>query len=281
MEKLNGLDLFSGIGGLSLALEPWVETVAYCERDGYAQQVLLSRMLTGELDAAPIWDDVTTLRARDLPVIDIIFGGFPCQDLSLAGKGAGLTGERSGLFFEIMRLLDETRAPSCFLENVPAIRTRGLPEVVEEFSRRGYRCEWNSLSAAEVGAPHKRDRWFLLATHPDRIELREQQRRSERTSREGPSFPGDDGSQGTLANAHREGQLQQSGPEPVARRRARDSSDEVFGAAYWSTEPNVGRVAHGVPSRMDRLRCLGNAVVPLQARTAFEALSQGVSCERR
>jgi len=77
-EKMNGLDLFSGIGGIGIALEPWVRTVAYCERDRYAQGVLLSRMRSGDIDTAPIWDDVTTLRGDMLPRIDIIFGGFPC-----------------------------------------------------------------------------------------------------------------------------------------------------------------------------------------------------------
>jgi DNA (cytosine-5)-methyltransferase 1 len=85
---MNGLDLFSGIGGISLALEPWVRTVAYCEQDRYAQGVLLSRMRSGGIDRAPIWDDVRTLNKSILPNIDIIFGGFPCQDISVAGLGS-------------------------------------------------------------------------------------------------------------------------------------------------------------------------------------------------
>ena len=160
---MNGLDLFSGIGGIGLALEPWVRTVAYCERDRYAQGVLLSRMRSGDIDKAPIWDDVTTLRADMLPRIDIIFGGFPCQDLSVAGRGKGLAGERSGLFFEIIRLVKELSPRFVFLENVPAIRTRGLSEVVNALTEIGYDCRWTCLSAGDVGAPHKRERWFLLA----------------------------------------------------------------------------------------------------------------------
>ena len=104
---MNGLDLFSGIGGIGLALEQWVRTVAYCERERYAQAVLLSRMQSGEIDTAPIWDDVSTLKGHMLPRIDIIFGGFPCQDLSVAGFGKGLDGEHSGLFYEIVRLTKE------------------------------------------------------------------------------------------------------------------------------------------------------------------------------
>src|SRR3954464_11360982 len=106
---LNGLDLFSGIGGISLALSEWVRTVAYCDRDRFAQSVLLQRIYEGRLDCAPIWDDVQTLRGEMLPPIDIITGGFPCQDISCAGNGVGLGGSRSGLFFEIMRLAEEIK----------------------------------------------------------------------------------------------------------------------------------------------------------------------------
>jgi hypothetical protein len=97
---VNGLDLFSGIGGITLALSPWVRPVAYCENDRYAQAILLSRQASGDLPIAPIWDDIRTLTYSILPVvkIDIIYGGFPCQDISVAGLGAGLEGKRSGLF---------------------------------------------------------------------------------------------------------------------------------------------------------------------------------------
>lgn len=160
---LHGLDLFSGIGGISISLQEWVTTVAYCERDRYAQGVLLSRMAEGSLDYAPIWDDVTTLHGDNLPSIDIIYGGFPCQDISVAGHGVGLEGQRSGLFREIVRLAEEIKPTFLFLENVPAIRTRGLARVIEELTEAGYDCRWCMLSAAEVGANHKRERWFLLA----------------------------------------------------------------------------------------------------------------------
>ncbi len=161
--KLNGLDLFSGIGGIGLALGPWVRTVAYCEQDRYAQGVLLSRMRSGDLDRAPIWNDVRTLRGDMLPPIDIIFGGFPCQDLSVAGTGAGLAGERSGLVFEIFRLARECRPRFIFLENVPALAVRGLDRVLLELNALGYDARWTIVSAAEVGAPHLRERIWILA----------------------------------------------------------------------------------------------------------------------
>ena len=184
LKVLNGLDLFSGIGGIGLALSPWVRTVAYCEQDRYAQAVLMSRMRAGDIDRAPIWDDVRTLRGDMLDGIDIIFGGFPCQDISVAGAGRGLEGDRSGLFFEIVRLAEEVQPAFLFLENVAAIRTRGLARVCVELARLGFDLRWTTVSAAEVGAPHLRRRWFLLAAHPDRLwEL--QQTGSEREVRDG------------------------------------------------------------------------------------------------
>jgi len=161
---MNGLDLFSGIGGITKALEGYVRPVAYCENDRYAQAVLLSRMASGDIPLAPIWDDVRTLQKISLAEgIDIIYGGFPCQDISQAGRGAGLAGKRSGLFYEIARLIGEIRPRFVFLENVPAIRLRGGNVVVGELARLGYDCRWAPLSAADVGANHERERWWLLA----------------------------------------------------------------------------------------------------------------------
>lgn len=158
-----GLDLFSGIGGLTKALEGYVEPLAYCENDRYAQSVLLSRMGSGDLPRAPIWDDVRTLKSEMLPAIDIIYGGFPCQDISVAGRGEGLGGERSGLFFEIVRLVSEIQPRFIFLENVSAITVRGAERVIGEFCRLRYDCRWGILSASDVGANHQRERWWLLA----------------------------------------------------------------------------------------------------------------------
>jgi DNA-cytosine methyltransferase len=162
--RLNGLDLFSGIGGISYALGQWVKPVIYCEIDPYAQKVLLSRMADESLPDGPIWDDIKTLQG--LPFrrsIDIVYGGFPCQDISLAGSGKGLEGERSGLFFEIVRLAKEIEPRFIFLENVPAITSRGGLQVVREITEMGYDCRWCVISASSIGALHRRERWFLLA----------------------------------------------------------------------------------------------------------------------
>lgn len=164
-EKLRGLSLFTGIGGIDIALRDWVHPASYCEIDPYCQSVLLQRMQEGNMPKAPIWDDVRTITRdvlADLGAIDIIYGGFPCQDISVAGHGKGLEGERSGLFFEIVRLAEEIKPTFVFLENVPAITGRGGLRVVREITSLGYDCRWCVISAASVGALHRRERWFLL-----------------------------------------------------------------------------------------------------------------------
>lgn len=166
---INGLDLFSGIGGLSVALSKWVRPTAYCECDRFCQGVLLSRMRSGDIARAPINNDVRDITERMFQYSrpEIVYGGFPCQDISVAGSGAGLEGERSRLFFEIVRITGELRPRFVFLENVPAITTRGGTRVISEFAGLGYDCRWTIVSAAEVGAPHLRRRWFMLAHSRD------------------------------------------------------------------------------------------------------------------
>jgi len=273
--RLNGLDLFSGIGGNSLGLRDYVKTIAYCEADRHAQSVLLSRMHDGQLEPAPIWDDVTTLRAEHFDVrIDIIIAGFPCQDISVAGHGVGLAGKRSGLFFEIMRLAEEIKPTFIFLENVPAIRTRGLDTVIRTISGLGYDCRWGMLSAADVGANHIRERWFLLANASG-------ERRQQITCRthgyEGengwwttvqadkPKCNGKGYQFRTMANTDCQGL--EIGKSWDARQQS-----PVIGKNWWGVEPDVGRVAFGVQQRVYIIKRLGNAVVPLQAKEAFERL---------
>ena len=235
---LNGLDLFSGYGGISLGLEKWVRPVAYCEQDRYAQHIILSRQAENKLAKSPIWDDVRTLDGYQLKgKIDILYGGFPCQDLSVAGNGKGLEGERSGLFYEIERLVKEIKPPFVFLENVPAIRTRGLSEVVYSFTKMGYDTRWTCITASSVGAPHKRERWFLLA-HRD------------------------------FSNTLRPG-LERQREEP---RIIEKENKTPSGHSGWKTEPNVGRVDNGTPHRVDRIKSLGNGVVPQQVEKAFKIL---------
>lgn len=255
---INGLDLFSGIGGLSLALSPWVRTVAYCEIDRYAQSVLMSRMSERDIQAAPIWSDVSLLLPGMLPGngIDIIYGGFPCQDISVAGNGKGLDGERSGLFFEITRLVSELRPRFVFLENVPAITTRGGVRVISEFTKLGYDCRWTIVSAAELGAPHLRKRWFLLANANG---MRRGEKQVSECGGENQTESGHDGKKKYMADSASSG---------LERERERCLGQR----GWWSTEPSVGRMVNGLPRRVDRIKGLGNAVVPAQARQAFERM---------
>lgn len=280
--RLYGLDLFSGIGGNTLGLRQYIKTIAYCETDRHAQSVLLSRMSDGSIEPAPIWDDVTTLSGDkfDTP-IDIIVGGFPCQDISVAGRGAGLAGERSGLFFEIMRLAKEVKPTFLFLENVPAIRTWGLDVVIQELTEAGYDCRWTMLSAANVNAPHKRERWFCLARRRlsdtecqyDQSNARSmepaQGKGWQQERRDGPDSLGPNVAYSD--DTRLEGRDGEVLPKRTSQWITRSGGAYLSGS-WWETEPNVGRVVDGCALRVDRLKRLGNGVVPLQAKTAFEIL---------
>ena len=265
---MNGLDLFAGIGGIAVALEPWVRPRAYCEIDRYAQAVLLSRMADGSIPSAPIWDDVRSLTADMLPPIDIIYGGFPCTDISVAGRGAGLAGEHSGLFFEVARLVSEIRPSFVFLENVPAIRSRGADVVVGRLAELGYDCRWGVLSAFDVGAPHLRERWWLLAklsnpsNNRQRLEVQQEPERWRLTQ----TYAGSDGEVRPMADANLT-RLE------VGQPRDAGQCSSPFGKSWWLAEPDVDRVVVGLPYRVDRIKCLGNSVVPACAREAFRRLS--------
>ena len=167
---LLSLDLFSGVGGMTLALHGIAEPVAYCEIDRHAQHVLMARMQDGSLPMAPIYDDVRTLTQQELSSthIDIIVGGWPCQDLSPFGLRKGLqSGTRSGLVSEVSllkkikkKLADELKPKAIFLENVPAILGNGMDQLIREFVRkRGYEMRWAVIPASSWGH-HTREAGF-------------------------------------------------------------------------------------------------------------------------
>jgi DNA (cytosine-5)-methyltransferase 1 len=159
------ISVCSGVGGLDLGLSSacGVEPVVYIEREAFAAACLVARMEEARLAPAPLWDDVCTFDARPWRgLVDLVAGGTPCQDLSLAGKRRGLDGERSRLFFEHVRIAVECEAPLFFWENV-AGATRVVPRVCEYLGERGYRGAWAVVRASDVGAPHERARIFLLA----------------------------------------------------------------------------------------------------------------------
>ena len=293
------LDLFSGIGGFSLGLErAGMQTVAFCEIDPYCRKVL-----TKHWPDVPVYDDVRTLTAARLvadaessgcrtgrtrrsnpsgegqPIserplqIDVICGGFPCQDLSYAGKGAGLKGERSGLWTEYARIIGEVRPRFVIVENVAALLSRGLGDVLGDLAALGYDAEWHCIPASAVGAPHRRDRVWIVADAA-RLQPGWQEQRPKRQRAGASSQPVN------MADADRprlEGWLGESlrqcaeqrfvgvGDTPVSNADSQSPgwiAEPWCEHGHWLIEPDVGRVANGIPQRVDRLKALGNAVVP-------------------
>jgi DNA (cytosine-5)-methyltransferase 1 len=270
MEKLRLLSLFAGIGGFELGLERsgGFQTVAQCEIDPYCNQVLAKHW--PEVKRYGDIRELTAARlAADGVAVDAICGGFPCQDISTAGKGAGIEGERSGLWGEYARLIGELRPRVVFVENVAALLGRGLDRVLGDLASLRYDAVWDCIPASAVGAPHQRDRLWLIAYASG---LRREPR--------GPSASTEQGSEAVVALARRAGAacnaMAHADSIDAQRRLGRrlDPKDWRFagersaglcgiGAGHdWSTEPDVGRVAHGVPNRAHRIRALGNAVVP-------------------
>lgn len=306
--KLKVLDLFAGIGGFSLGLERTggFETVAFCEIDKKAQKVLKKHW-----PDVPVFNDVKGINAETLNAIgirpDVITGGFPCQDISTAGKGAGLAGERSGLWFELHRIIKETKPQYAIIENVSALRSRGLEVVLKGLAEIGYDAEWHCIPASALGAPHQRDRIWIVAYPTDQrsdwgigFQGNHAEELGQWASDASGSIWYERSSDVAYPNSTRK--LQSQGAEQDERGRFGNSSGEVAdsssqglpgsqrlrdhleealrgwsstprpasercpvsgGTLYsWSVEPNVGRVADGVPGRVDRLKQLGNAVVP-------------------
>ena len=291
---LTGISLFSGAGGLDLAAK-WagIKTVAYVEYDPYAQGVLMSRMRDGSLDAAPIFEDVRTFRGTSLRgSIDVVSGGFPCQDVSVAGKQEGIReGTRSGLWKEFARIIREVGPRFVLVENVPGLLLYGqLGIVLGDLAEMGFDAQWSVLSAADVGANHLRERVWIVANA--RQELRYQRRdnkegeasewskspsKPERRRKNVPDTAGarrephgnwKPGRQESVCDATSE-RFQDRTNKPLGRS---EQKQEPKRSNWWATEPNVGRVANGVAFRVDRLRCCGNGVVPQQALPAFQKI---------
>lgn len=260
--KLKLLDLFSGIGGFSYAAERIVggfETVAFVEREPFCQMILNKHW-----PSVPIHDDITTFSPKPGSA-DVVCGGFPCQDISLAGKQAGIKeGTRSGLFYELMRVIRVVGPQYVVLENVAAILANGLDTVLGELAEAGFDAEWACIPASAVGACHQRDRWWLVAyskgqqCHDREFAKSEKQTRTAAKPRDSYG-----------ANApHPNGQRQQEQhPAPVADRSGwpswRDAQRRLNPDwRSYVSQPVLCRGDDGLSGRMDRLKALGNAVVP-------------------
>lgn len=162
---LRELALFAGAGGgiLGGQLLGW-RTVCAVEIEPYAASVLVARQNDGLLPPFPIWDEVQTFNGRPWRgIVDVVSGGFPCQDISISGKGEGITGERSGLWMEMARIIGEVRPRYAFVENSPVLTSRGLGVVLGDLAAMGFDARWGVLGATDVGAPIERNRMWILA----------------------------------------------------------------------------------------------------------------------
>ena len=267
--------LFAGIGGFDLGLErAGYETAWQVEIDPYCQRILAKYWPT-----VPRYGDIRTVDWSTVEPVDLLCGGFPCQDISCAGKGAGLSGARSGLWSEYVKAIAALKPKYILIENVSALRSRGLDQVLREISALRYDAEWHCIPASAVGAPHRRDRVWIVA-----YAQREQNDAEWGSGELGHDTVGRD-QQAALRDNGEAGLYAFNGcSKDVAHALLTQRHRWSDGVGWWEREPQetlqalggnrreedglsipeslLGRVAYGVPHRVDRLKGLGNAIVP-------------------
>jgi DNA (cytosine-5)-methyltransferase 1 len=294
---LNELALFAGAGGGILGghLLGW-RTVCAVEWEPYPASVLCARQNDGLLPPFPIWDDVQTFKGEPWRgIVDVVSGGFPCTDISAAGKGAGIDGEASGMWREMARIIYEVQPKFVFVENSPMLTSRGLGRVLGDLASMGFDAKWGVLGAADVGAPHQRDRIWIVAkqmAHTDIFGLDESKTKRDRTNEQqicqnqldyGNEIRGEAigcsqfGNEKELANSasiglEGQGKFEQSINSKTYGDWKASQSTNVCESDFWATEPDVGRVVNGMASRVDRIKALGNGQVPLCAAIAWRIL---------
>ena len=277
-KSLSVFDIFSGIGGFSLGLEKaGMQTVAFCEINPFCQKILKKHWTS-----VPVFSDVTALTKEDftgLPKIDVIAGGFPCQDISCAGKQIGISGKRSGLWKEFRRLIDAIKPSYAIIENVANLRSKGLITVLQDLWEIGYDAEWHCIPASALGALHRRDRIWIIA-YPACVSRQRLSCEQKKTQ----SMFGDDCKNAANTECQRlQGHRRFEEISPICKQEQVSLYHRTRGALQWGAEPeSIPRLKDdrlnpdwvewlmGFPSswtedgsRRQRLAALGNAVVPL------------------
>ena len=245
---MNELALFAGAGGGILGghLLGW-RTVCAVEWEPYPASVLCARQNDGLLPPFPVWDDVQTFDGKPWRgIVDVVSGGFPCTDISAAGKGAGIDGKASGMWREMARIICEVRPKYAFIENSPMLTSRGLERVLCDLAKLGFDAKWGVLGADSIGLPHRRERIWVLATDPCHKYVER-------------------------------GIKKKVFGKPRIQGKFYDGVDKNESGLRSIFSPGLCRAFNGLPGQVDRLKAIGNAQVPRVAATAWRVLNAGWS----